>query len=404
MPGRAATMPDPDEQRRAARRRAAPTSTGTSGGADRGDRGDHAHPARRRSRGRGSRCPMPLPTPASSAQAKSAGVGVAGDEQREQPPCRRADDAWPTTATAQADVRRETQAADEVGEAVGDGGDEREEDRHGVRSRTAPTSQVAAASRPAASSIRIESPTALSACPGRRARPRRGRPAGARRGRRRARSRGPARPPGPRRSRRCRAGRRARGCGSGRPAALRPRPGTAYFTTAADDQERASTTAKTTQPVADAVRDRPRPGRAPRIRSEPGSTGTTIPTSPTSDGQADEDVSVSGHGRHPRHTRGTGQTRRAPGTRPGALRTSVVVRRVRARSSVGVAGCRPACRSRRGRRPRSRGACRRARGRGARRRGARRRRRARRGGRPGHRNGRSGPRLSVAARGNCSGH
>ncbi len=55
-------------------------------------------------------------------------------------------------------------AADEVPEAVGEGGPEREDDSHRLRSSPAATTQVVAAHTEATSSISIERPTALSAC------------------------------------------------------------------------------------------------------------------------------------------------------------------------------------------------------------------------------------------------
>ena len=50
---------------------------------------------------------MPAPTPASSAQAKSAGCGVPGTNSASAA-VTTVEDVWPTTATAQADVRRDS--------------------------------------------------------------------------------------------------------------------------------------------------------------------------------------------------------------------------------------------------------------------------------------------------------
>ncbi len=50
---------------------------------------------------------MPPPTPASTAQRKSAPVGLPATNSAMMP-VQTADELWPTTATCQADVRRES--------------------------------------------------------------------------------------------------------------------------------------------------------------------------------------------------------------------------------------------------------------------------------------------------------
>ena len=107
--------------------------------------------------------PIPLPTPASRPQAKSVPVGSPGTKR-----------ASTTVAEGGAEAggegdrpdRRTTggDAADEVREAVGERGPEREENGHQAQVATTPATQAAAAQSVASSSIRMDSPTAFSAC------------------------------------------------------------------------------------------------------------------------------------------------------------------------------------------------------------------------------------------------
>ena len=115
--------------------------TGDHRGADAGDRGDDAHPARRRARGRGTPCRSRCRCRRAAPQARSAAVGSPGIEQRQHraapaaPPTPASSGDRPTALRALAE-----DAADEVGEAVRRGAEQRQEDRdhesdHARRSR-----------------------------------------------------------------------------------------------------------------------------------------------------------------------------------------------------------------------------------------------------------------------------
>ena len=164
----------------------------------------------------------------------------------------------------------------------------------------------------------------------------------------------------------------------------RGRPGAGDLETAAGDERTSrrrrrpgprSPRAATVQAVAPADVDGPDQDRRPGSAAVPGRTGTTMPTRPTSDRQGDDQVGR-GHGVDPVDTGTSGphQTHRRPRTRgpgpsegPWRSATSGVA------LGGGGRGVGRACGSRRGRRRRSHGACRRARGRGGRRRAAHRR-------------------------------
>ena len=206
------------------------------------------------------------------------------------------------------------QAADEVGEAVG-------ERRRAARARPpsgrqdAPASEAAAASRPAASSMRIDSPTAFSAAwvAGQAAR----RPSRCELGEVDAepRSRAAARRPGRRRSRRRRAGRRPPGCGSGHPGLQVPaRDGVLHQRR----RRRAGTRDDRGTPSAVPVPTHGRPDDHARRRSAalPGRTGTHDPDEADDDGQAGEQRR-DGHGSTGSHR--APERRRGPGDRRGLV-------------------------------------------------------------------------------------
>ena len=140
--------------------------------------------------------------------------------------------------------------------------------------------QVEAARPAPTSSIRMDHPTARSACSvAVHARREHRAVDSARRGRCPARSRAAARRSVPRRSRRCRPRRPAASVELGMPLAFSWRPGTAYLRTCAIAVKSAASE-NTTHPVADCSASA-HTKMAPRTRNAPGRIGTTTPTSPT---------------------------------------------------------------------------------------------------------------------------
>ena len=186
-------------------------------------------------------------------------------------------------ATGHADVRRDAETADEVREAVGQGGHERAgrppsgdhhaDDPGGHGEQAAP------------SSIRMERPTALRAC-------RVAGPAAAAPSRRRSAAYTPRTKPmnspttGMTKKPTMPSTPPPAGCG-GTPAALRRRPGTTYFTTV-PSARKAAATAKTSQPV-EVLRSIAHSRIPPRTSSRPGITGTMMPAMPTASSDGDDD-------------------------------------------------------------------------------------------------------------------
>ena len=248
---------------------------------------------RRRARGRGTPCRSRCRCPASTAQPRSVAGGVAGDDERDRP----------STSTAPADLTRpgppptalarfDADAADEVGEAVGD---RRARARAGPRSRQHHAGDPAPAASDAGRELDQDAePDRPQRVPSSTAR-RCSAPSRRQLGEVDAEDEADEQPDhgDDEEADHSRARRRSTGWSTGSRSTLSRRPGTAYFTTVPRDR-RAAATANTTQ----AVRRRPRwprPGSPPATRTDPGRTGTRMPTQPDRDRPGRPATSVS-HG------------------------------------------------------------------------------------------------------------